>query len=106
MSNLAPYTGASCEWYDLPCHLSSFATWLLNVLLYIPRKTWELLLDSLATLVEAIPPLPAMEQLTGLMGAISGMGYVADLVALGPGLSFVATALLARFLLRRIPLIG
>lgn len=106
MSDLSSYTGQSCDWYDLPCHLTSFANWLLNVLLYVPRKTWELLLDGLATVFEAIPALPALEQVSGLMTAIAGFGYAADLAALKPGLALVMTALLARFLLRRIPLIG
>lgn len=103
---LAPLTGQTCDWYDVPCHLTSFADWLLGVLLFIPRKAFELLMDGLASVVEALPALPAMEELGTAMSAISSMGYAADLVALKPGLALLAGTLLARFLLRRIPFIG
>lgn len=103
---LADFSGQSCEWYDLPCHATGFATWLFDVLLFIPRKAWELLLDGLATALEAIPALPAIEQATSAMSAISGMGYIAGLVALKQGVAILLSTLVLRFLLRRIPGIG
>lgn len=106
MSDLAEYTGQSCDWYDLPCHASSFAEWLFDVALYIPRKTFELLTDSLATVIESIPPLEASSTALGAMSALSDAGYVAGLVALQEGVGLVLATLLARFLLRRIPLVG
>jgi len=103
---LPEYTGASCDWYDLPCHATSFASWLGNFLLYIPRKIFELVMDALAALVEAIPVPDAVAQAKSGMSALAGMGYVADLVSLKAGLALVAGSMLARFLLRRIPGIG
>lgn len=104
--DLAPYTGATCDWYDLPCHAKSFAEWLFEVLLFIPRKLFDLIMGSLASLVESLPALDAVTQASGAMGALSSAGYVADMCALGPGIAMLITTLLARFLLRRIPFIG
>lgn len=104
--DLPAYTGQSCEWYDLPCHATSFAKWLFDALLFIPRKVFEGLLDALAALVEAIPVPDAIAQAKVSMSALAGMGYVADLVALKQGLALVMGSLIARFLLRRIPGIG
>jgi hypothetical protein len=106
MSDLADYTGQSCDWYDLPCHATGFAEWLFDVALYIPRKSFELLTDALASTIEAIPPLEASSTAVTALSAISDAGYVAGLVALQEGIGLVLATLLLRFLLRRIPLIG
>ena len=105
-NTLPEFTGQSCDWYDVPCHLSGFAEWLLNVLLFIPRKIFELLMDSLASVLEAIPALDAVTQASSAMGAIASMGYIANIVALKEGVALLMVTMLARFLLRRIPFIG
>lgn len=97
----------TCDWLDLPCHLSNFSQWLLDVLLFIPRKTWELILDGLATTVEALPAPDFLASLNANFSAIpSGAVYLADAFALREGLAIVIGALILRFVLRRIPMIG
>ena len=87
--------------------LSQFAQWLLNLLLYVPREIFSLLCDGLAGVIEAIP-VPAGVSAFGenMAAALSGTGWFADLLALKEGSAIVFSALLARFILRRIPFIG
>lgn len=96
-----------CDWLDLPCHLSSFSEWLLDVLLYVPEKVWELLLDGLAAVIEAIPAPTFLAALNARLGLLpSSAIYLADIFALQEGIILVIGALIARFILRRIPIIG
>ena len=106
MSNVAAVS-MSCDWYDLPCNLSAFSTWILQILLWIPLKVMSLLLDGLATVIEAIPSLSFGTTWSSNVGtAFANAGYLADVFALQQGIIMMCTALLARFILRRIPFIG
>lgn len=100
---LAPFTGQTCDWYDLPCHATSFASWLLNVLLFVPRKIFELLTNALGSAVGAID-LPFST--TALGGIPAGVSWFADLTAAPEGFAIVLAALLARFALKLIPTLG
>ena len=106
MSNVAAIS-ISCDWYDLPCNLSAFSTWILQILLWIPLKVISLLLDGLASLIEAMPALNFGTTWANNVGtAFAGAGYVADVFALQQGIIMMCTALLLRFVLRRIPFVG
>lgn len=87
--------------------LSDFAQWLIDTLLWLPRKLWAELLDGLATLVES---MPVPDFVTTAQSAFSGIPssvlFFLDKFAFAEGLAMVLSAYLLRFLLRRIPLIG
>lgn len=81
--------------------------WLFDLLLWWPRKMWELLLDGLASVIEAIPVPEFMQNLTSWVSNIDpAIAYFGAPLQLGTGMTFVALAWVIRFAIRRIPLIG
>lgn len=87
--------------------LSDFASWLVEVLLYIPRQTLSLLLQGLSALIQALPVPAAFQEFAGYAAQLTpGLIWGFDLVAAKESLAIVLAALTARFLLRRIPFIG
>lgn len=97
----------SCDWYDLPCVASGALEWVYSLVVWVPRKFYQLLTDGLASTVEAFPPLDAANSFTqNAASAFSGAGYFIDLFAVQQGLALLVSALVLRFLLRRIPFIG
>ncbi|MCY1531069.1 hypothetical protein D9M68_662820 [compost metagenome] len=81
--------------------------WWLELILWLPKKIWALLLDGLASAIEALPVPAFIAQADSFFGNIPpSIVYFFDLFAVGEGLAMIVAALLARFLLRRIPLIG
>lgn len=87
--------------------LSDFATWLKDLLLWLPLKIWELLLDGLASVLEAIPVPDFVSTATGAFSSIPGnVLFFANYFAVGEGIAMVLSAYALRFLIRRIPLIG
>lgn len=96
-----------CEaWYDIPCHLSNFGDWLITVLLWFPRKIFELLLDGLAAVIEAFPALDALSVFASNAAALGSLSWLLDVFAVREGVALIMGALILRFLLRRIPFIG
>jgi len=87
--------------------LGEFGEWLKDLFLWLPLKLWELLLDAFASLIEA---MPVPEFLTQAQGYFSGVGsnvlFVLDLFAVPQGMTMIMGALILRFVIRRIPLIG
>ena len=87
--------------------LSDFAEWLKDLFLWLPLKLWELLLDGLAGVLDAIP-VPGF--ITSAQGYFNGVGgnvlWTLNLFAVPEGMAMVMTALLLRFVVRRIPFIG
>lgn len=77
---------------------------LLDILLYIPRVIFSAFVDGLIFLFNAIPP-PAFLANADLSG-FHHIGYFIDILKIDFGFAIVLSALLARFLLRRIPFIG
>jgi len=105
--SLAAYTGASCDWYNVPCHVSSFASWLAKWAEWLPMKLFEKLMSALAAVVEAIPvPDFFNTAATSLNTIPSGVAYFVGFTELPAGIAMVLTAYGLRFALRRIPLIG
>jgi hypothetical protein len=91
----------------MPQWLDDFADWLKEVLLWIPRKLWELVLDGLATLIEAIPVPTFMENLGDLFAGLSpAIGYFVQPLEVETGISFIIIASIIRFAIRRIPVVG
>lgn len=87
--------------------LESLGEFVKDLSLWVPRKIAEQVLDGLAMLIEAIPVPDAVAEWNSSAGAaFADAGYIAEIFALDVGLALVGSALLARFLLRRIPFIG
>lgn len=87
--------------------LSDFAEWLKELFLWLPLKIWEMLLEALAGVFEAIPVPDFINTAQGYMSGIGGnVLWMLSLFAVPEGLTMVMSALLLRFLVRRIPLIG
>jgi len=91
----------------MPQWLDDLAQWLKDVLLWVPRKLWELLLDGLATLIEVIPVPEFMENLGSLFGGLSpAIAYFIAPMEIETGVTFVMVASVIRFAIRRIPVVG
>lgn len=81
--------------------------WIGEFLLWCLQKVWELLLSGLAEVFEAIPVPSFMAQASSFFGALPPtVVYFLQFFAVAEGLTFITTALLLRFIVRRIPLIG
>ena len=87
--------------------LSQILVWLKDLLLWIPRKLAELVLDALAALIEAIP-VPAWLSNAGtyLAGIDPTIAFFLQGFRFAEGLTIIFAAYILRFLIRRIPLIG
>lgn len=87
--------------------IEQILTWLVEALLWVPQKVYELLLDALATIIEAVPVPDFMSSLGSMVGGLDpAIAYFAGPLQLGTGLTWVFSALTLRFLIRRIPVIG
>lgn len=87
--------------------LSTFASWLIDILLYVPRQLFSLLLQGLAAVLTAIPAPSWLSNIPSTMSGISsGIWYFAACAQIGTGMTIVISAYVLRFLIRRIPLIG
>lgn len=87
--------------------LQRILEWIVDLLLWVPRKIWEAALDGLATLIESIPVPTFMENLGNWVAGIDpAIAYFGGALQLGTGMTFVVLAWVIRFAIRRIPLIG
>lgn len=81
--------------------------WLKDFLLWLPLKIWELLTDGLAAIIEAIP---VPDFLVGVEDMIADIppevAFFAAPFMLQQGIAMLLAALLIRFLIRRLPLVG
>lgn len=109
---LPDYIGQECSWYDLSCNLSSFGMWLLDVVLWVPRKVFEILVDAL---LAALQGLGAGTGITAAVDAavaassfmaLPEMLFVATLFQLSAGFQLCLASTLLRFGIRRLPIIG
>lgn len=84
-----------------------FKDWLRDLLLWVPRKIWEAVLDALAAIITAIPVPSWIDSATSWFEAIpDGVLYVMGPFQVGTGLAILLGAWVLRFLIRRIPVIG
>lgn len=98
--------------------LKQFFEWLLDMVMSIlewmidlPVKVFlyllEMLLNGCAFIFESIPVPSFVSQVGGLFAAIPPeIGYFVNMFRIPEGMMMLIGALLARFLLRRIPIIG
>ena len=87
--------------------IGEFQQWLLDALLWLPRKLFQVIFDGLATFVERIPVPDFMANAANFFAGIpSEIVYFLDFFAVAEGLGMVTAALVLRFVLRRVPIIG
>lgn len=104
---LQPYTGAECDWYNLPCHTTSALEWVFNFTQWVPMKIFEKLMGSLGDMIAAIPA-PGFFQTAalGLSGVPPGVAFFVGFMQLPEGITMILSAYLLRFAIRRLPFIG
>lgn len=86
--------------------LGEILAWLLDVLLWVPRKLYELVLDGLATVIEALP-VPSWLSGADPFGSIdAGIAFFADAFMIPEGIGIIIGAYVLRFIIRRIPVVG
>ncbi len=87
--------------------LDSFATWLKDVLLWVPRKLFQELMEALASVINAIPVPSWFNDLSSTFGSIpSEVWWLASVAEIPFGLGIVGSAYFLRFLIRRLPIVG
>ena len=87
--------------------LSDILVWLKDLLLWIPRKLTELILDGLAALIEAVPVPDWLNNAGNFLASIDPtVLYFLEAFQFAQGLTIVLAAYVIRFLIRRIPVIG
>ena len=87
--------------------LESILTWLKDLLLWLPRKLTELVLDGLAALIEAIPVPDFLSSAPGFLGGIDPtLVFFLNGFAFAEGLTIIFSAYVLRFLIRRLPIVG
>lgn len=93
------------DWFLLL--FTGFLEWLLKLVDWIPKAIWEGILNALASLLESLPVPGFIAQAGGFFGNLpSSVVYFFQFFAVAEGIGFILSALLLRFLLRRIPFIG
>lgn len=87
--------------------IEEFQQWLLDMLLWLPKKLFQLIFDGLATFIERIPVPGFIANAQSFFSGIpSEIVYFLNFFAVGEGLAMVTGALVLRFVLRRVPIIG
>jgi hypothetical protein len=79
--------------------------WFFDLVLWVPRKLYELVLDAFALVINAIP-VPTWAEGLELDWIPSGMAYFLEPFQVGFGITVITASYLWRFLIRRIPVIG
>ncbi|HTF85331.1 MAG TPA: hypothetical protein VL987_12185 [Cellvibrio sp.] len=92
---------AECKWYDVSCG----ATWLRDEMHHFALWLYESLLGGLASMFEAIP-VPGFFASLSTIQIPPGVGFFASAFEIPAGLAIITSAYVARFFLRRIPVIG
>jgi hypothetical protein len=86
--------------------MTEILQFLLDVLLWVPRKLIELVMDGLATVIEAIP-LPAWLDGVSILDEIpEGVAFFAEAFLIPEGVTILVSAYVIRFLIRRLPIVG
>jgi len=79
---------------------------LIDIVLWVPRWLFSLIVDVLEMVIAWIPEIDMLDPSTVSSGMTSDMLYFTSLMEVPYGLTAIGTALFARFVVRRIPVIG
>lgn len=87
--------------------LSEFASWMMDVLLWLPRQLFSEFMGGMLQFLQMIPsPEFALSLAQSVAQVPEAMKWWMGMANLGTGAQLVGGAYVGRFLLRRIPLIG
>lgn len=92
---------SECKWYEVGCHM----TWLRDEFHAFALWLYEAVLSGCASAIEAFP-VPDFMLGVSTQALPSGVAFFVDALQLPVGLAIIGSAYIARFLLRRIPVIG
>lgn len=99
---------STCDWTDLPCNISALILWLYDFFMWLPRKLFELLAEGIDLLFQSMPVPDFLEDGQAILTALgnSEAMFWLSIMKVPAGFTMIMGALIARFILRRIPLIG
>ena len=81
--------------------------WIVEFFEWLGKSTFEGIMDALASVLESIPAPSFVTNAGSYFGNIPGtIVYFFDFFAIAEGIAMITSALILRFLLRRIPFIG
>lgn len=81
--------------------------WLLDFLLWLPKRIFELLLDGLVAVLAVIPVPQWMTNLSTDFGALpAGVLFFLNAMEVPTGIGIFVSAYALRFLIRRLPWVG
>lgn len=87
--------------------LRDFTDWILEAVQWLGKKLFSGIMDALSTFISAIPVPDFIGQAASYFGGIpSNIAWAIQFFAVNEGLLMITSALVLRFILRRIPLIG
>ncbi len=87
--------------------LETLLGWVKDFFVWLGTSIYSALMDGLASALEAIPQPEFVGQAAGYFAAIPpGVVYFFQFFAIPEGFAMIISALILRFLLRRIPFIG
>lgn len=87
--------------------LNEILNWFVKWAEWIPKKIYSSVMDGIASFINSIPVPSFMQDAAGAFAGIpSTVMFFASAFELGFGVKIVLAALVLRFILRRIPLIG
>lgn len=87
--------------------IGGFFGYLVDVLIWVPRWVVSRVFDALLSIINAIEAPAWLGNIDSLFAGIpSGVWWFASVGQFGFGLSLIGSALLLRFVIRRLPIIG
>lgn len=87
--------------------LQALLDWVMDLIDWIPKRVFSAVMDGVASFLEWIPVPDFISQAGSFFGGIPPeITWVLNFFAVNEGLLMVTSALVLRFILRRIPLIG
>ncbi len=92
---------------DILNALIQFAQWMLQLVLWVPQKLYQMFMEGMAAILLAIPVPAFFADAQSAFNAMTGdIMYFASAFRIGTGMTIIIGALVVRFLIRRIPVIG
>jgi len=91
----------------MPDWVTDFLQWWVDVLLWMPRQIFKLVLEALALVINSIPVPEFMANLgPNVSAALAAIGWWAELAQIPEGITLILSAYVLRFLVRRLPVVG
>ncbi|WP_305967579.1 hypothetical protein [Marinobacter salsuginis] len=86
--------------------LAAIFEFITDIVLFVPRIVFWAALELLELAIGLLPPMDFFDPASVTSALSRDLVYFLTIMEFGTGIGFAASALVARFILRRIPLIG